>query len=305
MKLKHLFSCVVTGLFLLPSVNTFAQSNAITITVLATFDVPGTGNSTTPYSINARGEISGYYTDSTGATRGFVRLANGNIMAPIIEPNDTGSFTVALGLNSSRTVVGEYYTFADNTYHGFFLSGGVYTQYDIGGPFSTAIQGINDAGNFSGTFGSFAQPNMGYVNIGGVVTTFGVAGAFETSASGISPTNQVVGSYDDTVVTHAFFRDTDGTITAPIDYPGSTYSVLLGINDKGIMSGRYIDASGGVHGMLFKRPNRFVSFDYPTAVETSLNGINHNGLIAGRYTDSGGIRHGFLARESTGLIELP
>ena len=34
------------------------------------------------------------------------------------------------------------------------------------------------------------------------------------------------------------------------DYPGSTFTSLNGINDKGVIFGRYVDASGIAHGFL-------------------------------------------------------
>jgi hypothetical protein len=34
------------------------------------------------------------------------------------------------------------------------------------------------------------------------------------------------------------------------DYPGSTFTSLNGINDKGFICGRYVDASGIAHGFL-------------------------------------------------------
>src|SRR5215471_20414013 len=146
----------LTALLLLAAASVYAQPDAVTITILATFDVPGTGISTTPFSINRRGDIAGYYSD-TAVTyyKGFIRMANGRIISPIIEPNDNGNYTATFGINSSQTVVGEFLeTSGDQTaYHGFFLSHGVYTQYDVNMPgFSTGIFGINDAGDFDGSF---------------------------------------------------------------------------------------------------------------------------------------------------------
>jgi hypothetical protein len=289
----------LTALLLLAAASVCAEPNAVTITIVATFDVPGTGISTTPFSINRRGDIAGYYSDAAVSYyKGFIRLANGTIMSPIIDPNDVGNYTAAFGINGSRTVAGEF--LGTDAYHGFFLSRGVYTQYDVPmSGFSTGIFGINDAGDFDGSFGNSVQPNQGFVNIGGNVTTFAVPGSYDTFPSGINSTDQIAGYYDDqSIVTHGFFRDSDGTITSPIDPPGATATLLLGINDSGIMVGRYTSASG-VHGMIFKAPHSFVTYDYAGATETSFNGINRSNMITGRYTDAAGLRHGFLAQVST------
>jgi hypothetical protein len=293
----------LTALLLLAvAASASAEPDAIMITILATFDV-GTGNSTTPFSISSRGDIAGYYTDA-GITfyRGFIRLANGRIISPIIDPSDNGNYTAAFGINSSQTVVGEFLNIdhSNSAFHGFFLSHGVYTQYDVDiNQFSTGIFGINDAGDFDGSFGNSVQPDQGFISIGGNVTTFAVPGSYDTFASSINAADQIAGYYDDqSMVLHGFFRDSNGTITYPIDPHGATYSVLLGINDSGIMVGRYADANG-VHGMIFKAPHSFVTYDYAGAIETSFNGINRHNMITGRYTDSNGIRHGFVAKVST------
>ena len=99
----------LTALLLLAAASAYAEPNAITITIVATFDVPGKGISTTPFSINRRGDIAGYYSDTAVSYyRGFIRRANGTIISPIIEPSDTGNYTATFGINSSQTMVGEF-----------------------------------------------------------------------------------------------------------------------------------------------------------------------------------------------------
>jgi hypothetical protein len=277
------------------AISASAEPDSITITILATFDV-GTGNSTTGYHINNRGDIAGYYTDAAVSFyRGFIRLANGTIISPIIEPNDDSNYTVLYGINDSRTLTGEFGE--DGTYHGFFLFNNVYTQYDVGFPgVSTLVTRANNAGDFVGIFFSATQPDEGFINVGGNLTTFTVPGSYNTDATDINQTDQIVGSYlDQSFVSHGFFRDTNGTFSFPIEPAGATYSFLLGLNDSGMRVGRYADANG-VHAMIFKPPHTFVTYDYPGATETSFNGINRHNMITGRYTDSNGLRHAFLAQ---------
>src|SRR5450432_3596358 len=142
-----------------------AQLAPPTITVVTTFDYPGTGNSTTPFGINNRGDVAGDYLDASNVRRGFVRLSNGNFSAPIVDPNDTASFTRARGINTARTVDGDFFNVADNAFHGFILSGGTYTQFDIGPGLWTDLYGLNDAGSVAGAFGSITQPNQAFVSI--------------------------------------------------------------------------------------------------------------------------------------------
>ncbi len=84
-------------------------------------------------------------------TRGFVRFSDGSFSAPIVDPNDTVGFTEGRGINNSRTVAGDYVS-SDGNLHGFFLSGGTFTEYDVPGAVQTNLLGINNPGDFTGGF---------------------------------------------------------------------------------------------------------------------------------------------------------
>jgi hypothetical protein len=285
-------TCLLAGLFVCSPVNLPAAPPAISITVLTTFDYPGVGNSTTPHSINSLGDCTGTYVDPGGVTRGFVRLANGTFSPPLVDPNDTGHLTFPLGINTSRLVCGYY---LNSTFHGFFLSGRTYSTFDLPAEISTFIVNVNDAGHFVGVADNGITP-QGFINVAGTTTLFSVPGSIITQANSLNATDQIVGTYDDGVTFHGYFRAANGSLTFPLDPPGSTFTNLLAINDGGVVVGRYTGTDGHDHGALFKRPNSFVSFDFPGATDTALNGINNSRIISGRYTDSGGVSHGFLAQ---------
>ena len=136
-----------------------------------------------------------------------------------------------------------------------------------------------------------------WVSIAGSVSFFSVPDTLTTVVYGLNNSNQAVGQYTDSAsVGQGYFRDTDGTLTFPIDPPDSTDTFLFGINDRKWMVGRYKDNMGVTHGLFFLSPTRFIAFDYPDSTFTSFNGINRQGLICGRYDDNLGIEHGFLAR---------
>ncbi len=301
MKPKQIIISILAVLFVFPLMGTFAQQapNSISITVITTFDYPGTVISTQPQKINDEGTIVGIYFDSLAARRGFVRFSNGNFSAPIVEPNDTENFTEGRGINNSRTVCGDYVGSDDNG-HGFFLSRGTFTEYNIPNALTTLVLGINDVGDFAGTF-SLTGPNgifQAFVSLGGNITSFSVPGAISTFAYQINNSNQLLVGYyiDSSGILHGYFRDANGALHFPIDPSGSTGTVLFGPNDRNWVVGRYADSSGVTHGLFFVPPNEFFSFDYPGSTFTSLNGINDKGLICGRYTDASGIDHGILAR---------
>jgi hypothetical protein len=299
MKPKQIFISILAVLFVFPLMGTFAQqaANSGSIEVITTFDYPGTGIVTTsPQKINEKGDIVGEFIDSSGVVRGFVRFSDGSFSAPIVDPNDTVGFTEGRGINNSRTVVGDY-AISDGNNHGFFLSGGTFTEYDIPGAATTVVLGINDAGDFTGGDDS-SGTLQAFISVGGTITSFGIPGTNFTLAYQINNSKKLVVGYyiDSSGILHGYYRDANGALHFPIDPPGSVSTVLFGDNDRNWVVGRYADASGVTHGLFFTAPNNFFTFDYPGSTFTSLNGINAQGFICGRYGDASGIGHGIIAR---------
>ena len=299
MKPKQIFISILAVLFVFPLMGTFAQQapNSGSIEVITTFDYPGTGNSTEPQKINERGDIVGEFVDSNGVMRGFVRFSDGSFSDPIVDPNDTVGFTEGRGINNSSKVCGDYAT-SDGNNHGFFLSGGTFTEYDIPGAPATAVLGINNVGNFAGAFIDSNGIHQAFVNIGGTITSFSVPAALATLAYELNNSNQLVVGYyiDASGILHGYYRDANGALHFPIDPPGSVATILFGDNDLNWVVGRYADSSGVTHGLFFVPPNNFFTFDFPGSTFTSLNGISDQGFICGRYIDASGSEHGFLAR---------
>jgi hypothetical protein len=295
MKPKQIFNTVLAVLFVFPLMGTFAQQapNSGSIEVITTFDYPGTGNSTLPQKINERGDVVGVFV-SSGVTRAFVRFSDGSFSAPIVDPNDTAGFTEGRGINNSRTVNGDYVG-SDGNLHGFVLSSGTFTDFNIPGALQTTLLSINDAGDFTGDFDPGSGIFQAWFSVGGTITSFSVPGALSTFAYERND-EFVVGYYiDSSGIPHGYFRDTDGALHFPIDPSGSAGTILFGLNERNWVVGRYADSSSVTHGLFFVPPNGFFTFDYPGSTFTSLNGINAQGVICGRYVDASGT-HGFLAR---------
>jgi uncharacterized membrane protein len=182
--------------------------------------------------------------------------------------------------------------------HGFFLSGGTFTGFDVPGAVFTAVLSINNPGDFTGTFSNDNVIFQAFVNIGGTLTSFSVPGASSTLAYQINNSKRLVVGYyiDASGIVHGYYRDANGALHFPVDPSGSVATVLFGLNNRNWVVGRYADSSGATHGLFFVPPNQFSTFDYPGSTFTSLNGINDKGFICGRYVDASGIAHGFLAR---------
>jgi hypothetical protein len=304
MKTRNLFMNILGIFIALLLGGTVAP--AATITVLATFDFPGTGNNTLPQKINDGGLIVGIVIDSAGVSKGFLRARSGNFSAAFSDPNDTGNFTEGRGINNSKVVNGDYLDGATATLHGYRLFNGTFTNYDAPNATQTIPLGINNVGNFCGSLILSDGSQVAFTNISGNVTRFAiVSDAIASLAYSINSSNQVAGYYIDAAgVTHGYLRASDGTLTFPIDPAGSTGTILFANNDANWVVGRYTDSSGVTHGLFFKTPDDIRTFDFPGAAGfTSLNGINQDGFVSGRYLDSGGIAHGFLGKIVSGAAQ--
>ena len=299
MKPKHICNSMLAVLSAFSLLGAFAvqAANSGSIEVIATFDYPGTGNNTLPQKINERGDIVGSFIDSSGVTRGFVRFSNGSFSDPIVDPNDSVGFTEGRGINNPGTVVGDYAT-SDGNLHGFFLSGGTFTGFDVPGAVFTAVLAINNPGDFTGTFVDGSGIQQAFVSVGGTLTSFSVPAAIATLAYDINDSKLLVVGYyvDGSGILHGYYRDANGALHFPIDPSGSIQTILFGDNNKNWVVGRYTDSSGVTHGLFFVPPNNFFTFDFPGTTFTSLNGISSQGNICGRFVDSSGIAHGFIAR---------
>lgn len=294
MKARNLFIQILAVLIALPLVGTVAP--AATIELLETFDYPGTGNQTLPQKINDHGVVVGVFIDAGGVARGFFRSRHGRFSSPFVEPNDTGNLTQGRGINNARQICGEYLNGSDGTFHGYFRAHAMFNEFDITDALDTIPLGLNNAGDFVGSAIFSDGTQDGFESLSGTITTFVVPDATATLAYQINASDEVAGYYlDAAAVTHGYLRDSDGTLTFPIDPPDSVGTILFGNNDSNWVVGRYADSAGVTHGLFFMTPDEFVTFDFPGSTFTSLNGINQDGFICGRYLDAAGIAHGFLA----------
>jgi hypothetical protein len=175
----------------------FVRSAGATGT-FTTFDavpLPTTYGSTNPgtfvISINASGEVAGFYIDGVGAEHGFLRDAAGTVTT-FNPPNAaTGSKqgTIVTGIDAAGDVIGAY-TDASNAIHGFVRSAstGTITAIDAPGAGTATYQGTYpDAFDAAGDiFGSFTDANNvvhGFVlPAGGTIATYDAPGAVSSNA---------------------------------------------------------------------------------------------------------------------------
>lgn len=191
-----------------------------------TFDALGAGTgptqgtwTTTFYSLNPAGAISGWYVDSGYVLHGFLRSAQGIVIDIEVPGGGSGAIqgTVPTTLNTQGAVAG-FYLDGGSVLHGFLRSPrGKLTTFDAPGA---------GTGFFQGTFVSSNNPA-------------GALAGYSTDTNNVN---------------HGFLRSPGGTLTT-FDVPGAGTNpyqgtVPNGNNAAGVITGNYIDASGVNHGFL-------------------------------------------------------
>jgi len=286
----------LTFLLALFGLTTAPQAAAYTF---QTFDA-GTSSYTFPFGINNDGQVSGYYTDSSG-THGFVRSADGSQITKF--DYSGANETYGQTLNDSGEVAGYYV--GNNGTHGFVRSADG-TQFTLveyqTDPNQTYAFGINNSGVVSGYFWDPAYfVCQGFTGSAGSsqFTAVDYPSAVFTEALGINNSGAITGYYLGTTVNyHGFVRSAGGSFTS-FDYPSAYSTYAMGMNTSGQVAGYFVNSSDpDALNQGFVRSadgSVFTTVSYPSAVETVVCGINDSGLITGYYTDASDITHGFIA----------
>jgi hypothetical protein len=130
---------------------------------------------TTAGSINARGDISGFYFDANGVGHGF-RLVKG-IFSTIDFPD--ASFTSARAMNARGDIAGRIHD-ANGNDHGFLLHDGQFTQIDYPGAAATVGRGINNAGDVTGNHVTDVGTESGFILKDGIFHNVRVPNSLST-----------------------------------------------------------------------------------------------------------------------------
>jgi hypothetical protein len=93
------------------------------------------------------------------------------------------------------------------------------------------------------------------------------------------------------------------TITV-FDPPGSINTAATGVNDKGVVAGKFLDSGLHWHGFLRSPDGTITSFDAPGGVSTEPQQINHSASVVGVYYDADNVAHGFLLSPSGNFVTL-
>jgi hypothetical protein len=143
-----------------------------------------------------------------------------------------------------------------------------------------------------------------------------VAGSFDgTFPESINDAGAVAGYYlDGNTLYHGFLRSPRGEFLT-FDAPGTGTSVgfrwtfpnsinspsSISINNRGTVTGNYVDSNNVSHGFLRSPGGEFITLDAPGASSaagsfdgTFPSSINNGGAITGNYIDANEVIHGFL-----------
>jgi hypothetical protein len=297
-----------------------------------TFDPPGS-TSTISSGITPAGVVTGYYTDTSNVTHGFLRTLAGAFTT--FDP-PRSKYTQPTAINPVGAIVGAYYPDAacftfqgfvrmpDGTFTTFVPPGGFILPgiFNFGGP----PPGITPAGVIAGTYsvlGPTANQHGFLRTPDGTFTTFDPPGSVFTQVLAINPAGAITGDYCDAVACHGFVRAPNESIAtfdnpaggiainpagavvggnavrAPdgtvIEFnpPGAQSTTSLAINPDGVITGYYCDAVA-CHDFL-RTPNGAITpFDPPSSTFTVGTEINPAGVIVGAFMDASGVAHGFL-----------
>jgi probable HAF family extracellular repeat protein len=203
---------------------------------------------TLAYGINNNNDIVGWYTDKSGVTHGF-QLSN-NTYTTIDPPGST--FTNAWAINDAGTIVGAFIG-SDSKYHGFIDVGGTYTQFDVSSTSTlTEITGINTNGNMTGIYDDNQGLEHGFTVINGHVAAvnYPASGVDVTATDRINDKGTIVGLYGFTTTgPFSGYMRQSGTYTT-VTYPDSTETRVRGLNNAGVLVGRYTDTASVIHGFM-------------------------------------------------------
>lgn len=111
---------------------------------------------------SAAGRVVGTSYGASGAQHAW--LHHDGVFTTLAFPGATAG-TLPSGVNVHGEVIGTYYAgpVENPVSHGFFYKKGQYTSWDVPGAISTQIEGMNDAGQFTGCFTDSANATHGFI----------------------------------------------------------------------------------------------------------------------------------------------
>lgn len=203
------------------------------------------------YGINNKNQAVGWYTDSSGTTHGVALDAQGHTKT--IDP--PGSIlTNAWSISDAGVIVGAWVD-SGGVFHGFSLTNGTYKSFDApGGSILTEFTGINKFGVMVGIFDDSSGVEHGF----GLSGTHFVqiddpnSGGVVTATDRINDSEQYVGLWGTSNSGPFSGYIAKNNHFTTVMYPGSIETRVRGLNNAGVIVGRYTDSGGVFHGYAAK-----------------------------------------------------
>jgi len=260
-----------------------------------TIDPPGVGTAaglgTEIPGINEAGAVAGFFTDSRFVTHSFFRRPDGRIT--VFDAPGAGKKTVpGFSLTPAGVMWGQgTYAYSINRYG--VIAG---TLVDAGGVYHGFVR----------------WPDGRFTTID--IEDAGAEMAEGTFVGNINDWNEVSGQfYDAQGTAHGFVRAPDGNMTT-FDAPGAGTGSGQGtnaccatsLNDRGEVSGWFIDADNVLHGFVRKANGNLIPFEGPGAGTLAGQGTAAwstapFGEVTGEIVDENNVLHGYV-RDRDGRI---
>jgi hypothetical protein len=253
------------------------------------------------YGVTNDGLVTGVTVDASGQLHGF--LWDDGVLKLVDHPGPGGTYLFQA--NQRGQVAGGIYG-TDGIVHAAIYDVRtrkfkVLPDPDIPGVTFNLAGGINDAGVVAGNYTTDPSQSDYYIawlyddgRYHDSVDPASDQALLGTVTQELNDRNDLVGFYDDAnKVSHGFFKPLHGPYI-PIDIKGADNTAVYGINNRGVITGRYM-TNGTRHGFLL-HDDRVTTIDVPGATQTWVTAINDNGVIGGYYEDAAGHYHGYVAR---------
>lgn len=221
-----------------------------------TIDYPNV-NHTELTAISPSGDIVGPYVSNDGAQHGF--LYSKGKFSSIDYPGAVG--TDAAYINPRGDVVGSYAD-SNNASHAYLWSKGKFTTFTYPGSTFTLAWGISPSGDIVGPYAA-GGPLHGYILSKGNFSQIPDFPKGSDTVATMMSADVIIGgagnlSGDQTV--HGFMLK-DGVFSI-IDFPGSPWVFISGLNPVGEIVGGHGDANGVEQGFPYSH-GRYIAIDFP------------------------------------------